>query len=521
MRRLIDDPEQCYRFMRSRDTRFDGRFFVGVTSTGIFCRPSCPARLPRFEHCRFHASAAAALGDGFRACKRCRPAVSPGSPEWVARTDLAARAMRLIADGVVDRGGVEALAARLGYSSRQVHRALTQELGAGPLALARAQRAQSARTLIESTGLSMTDIAFAAGFDSIRQFNDTMRAVFAVTPTELRGRARPGGAGAASTVRLRLALRTPFDAAGLFGHLAATAVPGVEEWRDGALHRALALEHGPGVVALSPDAGGVAATLRLTDHRDLTSAVARIRRLLDLDADPVAVDAALAEDPLLRPAVAARPGSRVPRCVDGAELALRIVLGQQVSTAAARTVTARLVRALGEPLPDALAQAGGGVTRLFPSAGAVARLDPSTLPMPRRRAETLVTLARALADGTVDLSPGADRDAAVAALAALPGIGPWTLSSVAMRALGDPDAFLPTDLGVMQAARGLGLATPRLLTAHAERWRPWRSYATQVLWGALDHPINRLPDAPQGRGQLDGRPRARVSRPAMRTVPAR
>jgi len=402
--------------------------------------------------------------------------VSPGAPDVVLRTDLAARAVRLIADGV--------------------------ELGAGPLALARVQRAQAARTLIESTTLPMTAIAFAAGFSSIRQFNATVRAAFALTPTELRRHARPGGAGGAGgptgatnapALELRLATRAPLHAEGLFGHLAATAVPGIQEWRDGAYRRALALEHGPAVVALRPAGDHVAATLRLADLRDLTSAVARCRFLLDLDADPVAVDAALGEDPLLRDAVRARPGVRVPRCVDGAELALRIVLGQQVSTKAARTLTGRLVAELGTPLPPALAEDGSSLSATFPPAAAVAALDPATLPMPRRRAQTLVAVATALADGELDLSPGAARDAALEALGRLHGVGPWTVASVAMRALGDPDAFLPTDLGIVVAARSLGLTARRELVAHSARWRPWRSYATQVLWGLLDHPVNRLP----------------------------
>ena len=494
MARLTDDPEQCYRFMRSRDTRFDGRVYVAVTSTGIYCRPSCPARTPRFENCRFYPSAAAALGAGFRACKRCRPNVSPGAPEWVQRADLVARAIRLIADGVVDRGGVSALAARLGYSPRQLHRALTEELGAGPLALARAQRAQAARTLIESTSLSMTSIAFAAGFDSVRQFNDTVREVFASTPTDLRRRVRPGTATSASTVRLRLAVRRPFHVEGLFGHLAATAVPGLEEWRNGAYHRSMALEYGPAVVALRPADSHVEATLTLADHRDLVSAVARCRWLLDLDADPTAIDAGLAEDPLLRAAVQAQPGRRVPRCVDGDELALRIVVGQQVSTKAARLLTNRLVTDLGTPLPAALIEDGSSIAWTFPTAGALAKCDPQTLPMPRRRAATVIALATALAAGDLDLSPGADRVPALDALRRLPGIGPWTIASVAMRALGDPDAFLATDLGVAAAGRLVGLTTTSELIARSERWRPWRSYATQVLWGLLDHPINRLPD---------------------------
>jgi AraC family transcriptional regulator of adaptative response / DNA-3-methyladenine glycosylase II len=468
-------------------------------------------------------SAAAALGAGLRACKRCRPNVSPGAPEWVARADVVARAMRLIADGVVDRGGVGELAARLGYSPRQVHRALTQELGAGPLALARVQRAQAARTLIESTPLPMTEIAFAAGFDSIRQFNDTVRTVFASTPTELRRRVRPGTPTAASTVELRLAVRRPFHAEGVLAHLAATAVPGLEQWRDGAYHRTMTLDHGPAVVSLRPADGHVAASLRLTDHRDLVSAVARCRWLLDLDADPDAIDAALAEDPLLRAAVRADPGRRVPRCVDGGELALRIVLGQQVSTAAARTVTARIVAALGDPLPPALRRDELDLRFTFPSPAAVAQMDPAGLPMPRRRADTLIALAGALARGDLDLSPGADRPAALDLLGRLPGVGPWTTGSVAMRALGDPDAFLPTDLGVAAAARGLGLASTRELVARSERWRPWRSYATQVLWGLLDHPVAHLPveaPRPPAAGPRPSAPGPRVPAGTPR-VPAR
>jgi AraC family transcriptional regulator of adaptative response / DNA-3-methyladenine glycosylase II len=352
----------------------------------------------------------------------------------------------------------------------------------------------------------MTTIAFAAGFSSIRQFNGTVRDVYASSPTELRARAAAAGGGGGSTVHLRLAFRGPLHAPGLFGHLVATGVPGLEEWRDGAYHRALRLEHGPGVVSLRPAADHVAATVRLTDHRDLVSAVARCRWLLDLDADPVAVDAALAADPALRAAVEAAPGRRVPRCVDGSELALRIVLGQQVSTAAARTVTGRLVAALGDPLPAALVEDGSSLGWTFPAPAAVAEADPGLLGMPRTRAATLRALAGALDRGELDLSPGADRVGALEALGRLPGVGPWTVASVAMRALGHPDAFPATDLGIAEAGRRLGLASPRELVAHSERWRPWRSYATQVLWGTLDHPINTLPpthDEPTQRSTRD------------------
>ena len=479
------DDERCWRAVQSRDPRFDGWFCTAVLTTGIYCRPSCPAMTPKRSSVVFHPTAAAAQAAGFRACKRCRPDASPGSPEWDVRSDLVARAVRLVADGVVDREGVPGLAARLGYSRRQVERALQAELGAGPLALARAQRAQTARQLLEGTALPVADVALAAGFGSVRQFNDTVRAVFACTPSQLRAGARTRPA--AGRVVLRLPFRAPLLPDSLFGHLAATAVPGVEEWRDGAYRRTLRLERGPGVVALTPGPDAVTARLTLHDLRDLPQAVARCRRLLDLDADPVAVDEVLAADPLLAPLVASAPGRRVPRTVDEPELALRAVLGQQVSTAAARTHAGRLVAAVGTPVDDP----DGGLTHLFPTADEVAGVDPAVLSLPRARRGTVLGLAEALARGDVDLGPGADRGRARARLHALPGIGPWTVEVVAMRALGDPDAFLPTDLGVVAAARRLGVDD---LARRAERWAPWRAYAVQHLWATGEHPVNRLPE---------------------------
>jgi len=486
-----EDEERCARAVQSRDARFDGWFFTAVVTTGIYCRPSCPAVTPKPGNMRFYPSAAAAQAAGFRACKRCRPDAAPGSPAWNERADLVARAMRLIGDGVVDREGVPGLAARLGYSARQVERQLLAELGAGPLALARAQRAQTARVLIETTPLPMVDVALGAGFASVRQFNDTVRAVFALTPTELRARgAERRGPSAAGTLTLRLPFRAPLCPDNLFGHLAVTGVPGVEEWRDGAYRRTLRLPHGPGVVALTPRPEHVACTLALADLRDLATAIARCRRLLDLDADPVAVDEALAADPALAPLVAKAPGRRVPRTVDEAELAVRAVLGQQVSTAAARTHAGRLVAALGEPVADP----GGGLTHLFPSPAALAGADPAVLALPAARRRAVLGLAAALADGSVDLGAGTDWARARAALDALPGLGPWTVETIAMRALGDPDAFVPTDLGVKMAAAELGLpATPAALARRAAAWRPWRAYAVQHLWATGDHPINRLP----------------------------
>ncbi|MCL6289050.1 AlkA N-terminal domain-containing protein [Streptomyces sp. 43Y-GA-1] len=486
------DTERCVRAVQSKDARFDGWFFTAVLTTRIYCRPSCPVVPPKVANMTFYPSAAACQQAGFRACKRCRPDTSPGSPEWNARADSVARAMRLIRDGVVDREGVPGLAARLGYSARQIERQLLAELGAGPLALARAQRAQTARLLIETTELPMAQVAFAAGFSSIRAFNETVREVFALAPGELRTRAARGPRATAvpGVIALRLPYRAPLNPSNLFGHLAATAVPGVEEWRDGAYRRTLTLPYGHGVVALTPASDHIACRLSLTDPRDLTRAISRCRWLLDLDADPVAVDAQLRTDPLLAPLVDAGPGRRVPRTVDGAEFAVRAVLGQQVSTAAARTHAARLVTAHGVPVEDP----EGGLTHLFPTPEALAGLDPEALALPRTRRTTLTTLVAALAEDRLRLGTDTDWERARAELAALPGFGPWTVESIAMRALGDPDAFLPTDLGIRRAAERLGLpATPAALTARAVRWRPWRAYAVQYLWTVDDHPINHLP----------------------------
>ncbi|MGW1159520.1 AlkA N-terminal domain-containing protein [Streptomyces sp. NPDC002513] len=484
------DRERCVRAVQSKDARFDGWFFTAVLTTRIYCRPSCPVVPPKPENMTFYPSAAACQQAGFRACKRCRPDTSPGSPAWNERADLVARAMRLIADGVVDREGVPGLARRLGYSTRQIERQLLAELGAGPLALARAQRAQTARLLIETTPLPMAEIAFAAGFSSIRTFNDTVREVFALSPGELRGRLPRNTVSAPGALSLRLPFRAPLNPDNLFGHLAATAVPGVEEWRDGAYRRTLRLPFGHGIVALTPRPDHIACRLTLSDLRDLPVAISRCRRMLDLDADPVAIDDLLRTDPLLAPLVDKAPGRRVPRTVDEAEFAVRAVLGQQVSTAAARTHAARLVTAHGEPVEDP----EGGLTHLFPAPEALAALDPQSLAMPRTRRTTFTTLVRQLADGTLHLGVESDWEESRARLLSLPGFGPWTVDVIAMRALGDPDAFLPTDLGIRRAAQELGLpSTPAALTARAAAWRPWRAYAVQYLWATDSHPINFLP----------------------------
>ncbi|KAB8168012.1 helix-turn-helix domain-containing protein [Streptomyces sp. 3MP-14] len=481
------DDDSRYQAVRSRDERFDGVFFTAVLTTGIYCRPSCPATTPKRANVRFLPSAAAAQSAGFRACRRCRPDAVPGSAEWNARADAVGRAMRMIGDGVVDREGVAGLAARLGYSARQVQRQLVTELGAGPIALARAQRAHTARVLLQTTRLPITEVAFAAGFASVRQFNDTIRAVYDRTPSRLRATGPAAGRDAAtdgSGIPLRLAYRGAYAAGAILDFLARRAVPGVEEvvGPPGArtYRRTLALPHGTGIAEVDESAGAdggrwLPCRLQLTDLRDLTSAVERVRRLFDLDADPYAVDERLGAHPLLAPLVAAEPGLRSPGAVSPDELAIRAVLGQQVTVAAARTLGGRLVEALGKPLgrPD------GGLTHLFPEPATLAEAPLTELGMPASRRETLRTVGAALAEGRVVLDPGADREEATAALLALRGIGPWTAGYVRMRALGDPDVMLTGDAGVRH-----GLALVGAAPGDAEEWRPWRSYALHHLWRA-------------------------------------
>ena len=491
--RVHDDFDRCYRAVQSKDARFDGWFVTAVLTTRIYCRPSCPVRPPFARNVRFYPTAAAAQRAGFRACKRCRPDASPGSPEWNVRGDVVARAMRLIADGTVDRDGVGGLAAHLGYTTRQLERLLQAEVGAGPLALARAQRMQTARVLIETTALPFGDIAFAAGFSSIRQFNDTVRLVCDNTPTALRKRtaARFGSSvGTPGTLSLRLPVRTPFAYEGVFGHLAASAVPGCEEVRDGAYRRTLRLPSGNGLVSLTPAADHVRCLLVLDDLRDLATATARCRRLLDLDADPEAVVEALSVDAALGPVVNKAPGQRIPRTVDEAELAIRAVLGQQVSTKAARTHSARLVTAYGRPVHDPT----GALTHTFPSVEELAYIDPVHLAVPKSRQRTVSALVAGLADGSIALDAGCDWEGARTQLLGLPGVGPWTAEVIAMRGLGDPDAFPASDLGLRLAAEQLGLPSQqRTLIERGARWRPWRSYAAQHLWTTLQHPINHWP----------------------------
>src|SRR5438128_3375102 len=477
------DFERCYRAVESRDARFDGWFITAVRTTGIYCRPSCPTPVrPRRENVSFFPTAAAAQLAGYRACKRCRPDASPGSPEWNVRGDLVGRAMRLIADGTVDRDGVAGLARRLAVSERHLHRLLLSELGAGPLAIARAQRAQTARVLTETTDLPFTQVAFAAGFESIRQFNDTVREVFALTPTALRTAGRRRADIADGALTLRLAYRPPLDWPALSAWLRTRALPGVAEVNGRVYRRTLRLPRGAGVVALEPVDTHIQCTLRLESMADLTSAVRQCRRLLDLDADPLSVVEVLSKDRRLSSIVKKRPGLRAPGAVDGTELAIQAVLGQQVSLAAARTLASRLVTAHG----DVIKIADPTLTHLFPHAASIADADLARLGVPATRRATLRALAQAVAAGDLALDPGADRVEVYRKLTALPGIGDWTAGYIMMRALGDPDTFLPGDLGIKKAGARLGLVGTKAIAEHSAAWRPWRTYATHQLWATLN-----------------------------------
>lgn len=480
------DFEGCYRAVSTRDSRFDGQFFTAVRTTGIYCRPSCPAITPKRANVSFLPTAAAAQQAGYRACRRCLPDAAPGSPLWNVRADLAARAMRLIGDGMIERGGVPGLAATLGYSQRQLTRVLTTELGAGPLALARAHRAHTARLLIQTTEMPMSDIAFAAGFASIRQFNDTVREVFAVSPTTMRTELRRSpradvvAPGTPGLLTLRLPYREPLDTGWLAWFLSSHAVPGMELWEDGVYTRSLRTPHGHATIRLSFQPGHVRAELALRDMRDLAPTVARVRHLLDLDADPLGIDGALGigsgEPGDVISGHGFTPGIRVPGCLDGSELLLRTMIGQQISVRAAGTHTARLVDALGERID-------GLVPRLFPTAEAVAEHGAEVLTGPVRRVNAIVAAARAIADGELVLHSGRTAADLRHDLLALDGVGPWTADYVTMRSLADPDILLDTDLVVRQGAERAGIDLD-----DSTHWAPWRSYLSMHLWKtALEH----------------------------------
>ena len=482
----VSDFEALYRAVESRDARWDGRVFVGVTSTDIYCRPICPVPMPRKEHVRFYASAASAERAGFRACRRCRPEQSPGSPDWDVRADLVGRALRLISGGMADETGVDGVARALAVSPRHLHRLFVRELGVGPAEIARTRRAGLAKQLLDETDLSSTDVAFTAGFRSLRAYNGALQRSFGRNPTEIRAHRRGGGGPAGPGVRLRLAYRAPLDVAGLFDFVAARAIPGVEAVDDRSIRRAIRTAGGTAMIRLVPAADAPAIDLMVDEvgPGELAGLVRAARRSLDLDADPAAIDAALATDPIVGPLVDAAPGRRLPGAFDPWATTVLAIVAQGTALASARAAAGRLAAAFGEPaaVDDQV------VDRLFPSPELLAGVDLAAiegLGVPRRRLATVAELARRVADKSIDLEGGGDQRATREALLSVPGVGPWTAAYVAMRVLRDPDAFPPGDAAIRAAFRRRGLAADdRSIARAAEAWRPWRGYAVAHLWSA-------------------------------------
>jgi AraC family transcriptional regulator of adaptative response / DNA-3-methyladenine glycosylase II len=487
------DRTACYRAISTRDARFDGRLFVGVKTTGIYCRPICPARTPKFENVSFYPSAAAAQQAGFRPCLRCRPETSPELKFWRGTSNTVSRALALIEAGGLDGADVESLAERLGIGARQLRRLFLKHVGASPIAVAQTRRVLLAKQLIHETTLPMAQVALASGFGSIRRFNETFQLLFARPPASLRrirerGKERDGGEAGALSVRL--AYRPPYDWDAMLAFLAARAIPGVEVVADNTYRRSIAIGGNSGVLCVAPaDKHRVNVTVRFPDMAALPDIIARVRRVFDLAADPEPIGEHLSQDPVLAPLVAARPGLRVPGAWDGFELALRAIFGQQITVPAATRLLGALVEAHGAPLPNELC--GSGLTHVFPSPAHLASHELD-MGMPRARMEAVTSLARALLDDPAIFSPGASLKDAIAKLRALPGIGEWTAQYIAMRELREPDAFPAADIGLLRAMATLdGLRpTSAELLRRAERWRPWRAYAALHLWAsAVHHPV--------------------------------
>jgi len=471
------DPKICYRAVKSRDSRFDGRFFTGVKTTGIYCRPVCPAVTPRRKNVEFYPCAAAAEKAGFRPCKRCRPETSPGTPAWLGTSATVSRALRYIGEGWLDHGSVEELAAKLGMGGRHLTRLFEDHLGTTPVAVAQTRRVHFARNLITGTDLSMARIALAAGFGSVKRFNVLVKQVFGATPTQLRQRAKtvtsPG-----NTLVYRLAYRPPYDWDALITFLGGRAIPGVEEVASGSYRRTLAVNGAAGILEVAPvaDRNFLLMKVSLPDLNGAIGLVSRVRRMFDCGADPDIIGGHLAADPLLAPLVKRLPGLRLPSAWDPFEMAVRAILGQQISVAGATTIAGRLVERLGTPLDEPQA----GLTHLFPSAKKVATANLDNLGLTAKRAETVKNFAAAVAGGHLVLDAPLGVEDFVARMVELPGIGLWTAYYVAMRALGEPDGFPASDLGLKHALPGVDLA------ARAEVWRPWRSYAALHLWAGLN-----------------------------------
>ncbi|HUC19355.1 MAG TPA: AlkA N-terminal domain-containing protein [Acetobacteraceae bacterium] len=480
------DRESCYRALLARDPRFDGQFFTAVRTTGIYCRPICPARPPKLEHVIFMPSAAAAQAAGFRPCLRCRPETSPETAAWRGTYNTVSRALALIAAGALNENVVEELAGRLGVGARQLRRLFQKHLGASPKAVAGTRRVLFAKRLITDTALPMADVALAAGFGSVRRFNDTFLKLYGRPPSGLR---HAGKEAAQSSVRLTLPFKPPYDWSSLIFFLAARAIPGVERVSADAYARSITLGEMKGTILVRPalERNCLIATIRFPAITALPLIVERIRRLFDLGAEPGLIGAHLSSDPGMAARVRARPGLRVPGAWDGFELGVRAILGQQISVGAATALAGRLVVAYGDALPPPEDASLTGLTHAFPPPRRIAEAPDlaATLGMPRARAASLIALAEAAATDPHLFEPGKGLEASIARLRALPGIGAWTAQYIAMRALREPDAFPASDLGLLRAASEPdGQPTPVRLLARAQAWRPWRAYAALHLWAS-------------------------------------
>ena len=481
------DQEACYRALQTRDARFDGRFFTGVLSTGVYCRPICPVSPPKRENCVFLPCAAAAQEAGFRPCLRCRPEASPGTPAWLGTSATVSRALRLISEGALDGGRVEDLAARLGVGERHLRRLFARHLGASPVSVAQTRRVLFAKKLINETQLPMAQVALASGFASIRRFNDALRKTYRRAPVELRRSSAGRENGASSSdLTLRLPFRPPLEWSALMRFMVVRATPGVEAASPECYRRSVRIDGVQGIVEVRPVPGEnhLVARIALCDATALIQVAERLRRIFDLGADPEEIAAHLRKDRRLRAALKALPGLRIPGAWDGFELAVRAILGQQVSVRAATTLAGRVAEAYGEPLEiDGVELEAGDLRLLFPRPEALADADLGKLGLPRSRAGAIASLATAVAKGDLVLDSSRGLDQTIRKLARLPGIGEWTAQYIAMRALGEPDAFPAADLGLRRAlGDASGPLTEARLTKAAEAWRPWRAYAAMALW---------------------------------------
>ena len=470
----------------SRDARFDGRFFTAVLTPGIYCRPVCPARPPRPGNVRYYQTAAAAEEAGFRPCLRCRPEAAPGSPPWAGTSTTVAKALRMIDAGALDEGSVEDLAGRVGVTARHLTRLFRKHLGASPVGVAQTRRLKAAKRLLDETQLSLTNVALAAGYGSLRRFNAAFQARYGRAPRELRKESVAKEAGPsrrdADSYEFLLAYRPPYDWAGMMEFLGLRAVPGLEQVGGGAYRRTISLRGDSGWIEVSPVAGLNAARLAVHFPRpaELFRIIERVRAMFDLDAAPRDIASRLRDDAALRASLRLWPGLRVPGCWDGFELAVRAVLGQQVTVAGARTLARRLAEQYGERVESGRECAG--LDYLFPTAERLAGARLTNVGLTKSRARTVKALAAKVAAGEIRLDPAADPDETAGRLAAIPGIGDWTVQYVAMRALRNPDAFPAADLGVLRALSNGRRISPEQARSRAEAWRPWRAYGVMHLW---------------------------------------